>query len=102
MRIFAAFAIFALIPSINECLAIEEIGVGDGLITVENNDGEAVDVLITDNDTCTVGLNSTVQSNTTRSFDIAEGAYLCIGERAHPVKDGEKYVIEGGALAPIQ
>jgi len=82
---------------------IEEIGGGNGLIDVKNEDSAPVKVLITDNESCVVGLHSAVQPEGIRQFDInEEGSYLCINEDppAYRVENGKSYQITGGKLLP--
>ena len=98
MRIAAS--ITTVLTSLLQMCQPEEIGGGTGSIQVHNEDGAQAEVLISDNSECMLGTQSSVESNTTRVFDVGEASWLCTGGRGIPVEDGGSYVIEGGAARP--
>lgn len=77
---------------------VEEIATGDNSITVRNEDSGPVEVLIADSGTCFAGTRSTIQPKTTRMFDVADDAYVCINGGGTKVTPNTDYVIEGGAV----
>jgi len=81
--------------------AIEEIGLGDGKITVTNRDRDRHPVMISDQPNCFAGMRTDLNGGTTREFSIDEkGAYLCIaGAGGVLVEDGARYTIRGGAVS---
>lgn len=99
MRLIVAVAASMLFA---ELCAIEEIGVGGGLITVHNNDAEVHEIVVSDNPQCVVGLKTELRGNTTRTFDIDEnGAFFCVGGAGGvKVTNGARYVVRGGAVGP--
>ena len=84
-----------------ECLLPQEIGSGAaGSITIHNGDAAEVHLRLADTPDCFAGLQADLGPNTTRSFDIAEEAYLCVGPDAKGgmrVQDGVDYEVRGGA-----
>ncbi len=95
----------AAAPAILFALACagEDIGLGDGTITVHNDESREIAVLISDTDDCVIGMHGSVNPQATRSFDIMTDeqgqSYFCINEEVpFPVEDGGHYAIRGGAL----
>lgn len=97
MRWLFSAALMALVLG----CAGEDIGLGDGSITIHNRDDAPVTVLIGDAPECVVGMTSTIPAETVRQFDVGENTYVCVGKRPPGVRvaDGAAYVLEGGSLA---
>lgn len=95
-----SLAVIALL-SFTAC-EMEEIGTGSGSINVRNADDGTTAVLIADTKDCFAGLRGSVNSKSTRMFDVGDDSYLCVNETkpGYPVKNGGSYVISGGALSP--
>ncbi|MBN2798802.1 MAG: hypothetical protein JXX28_06590 [Deltaproteobacteria bacterium] len=94
-----SLAAIALLTALTAC-DVEEIGMGDGSITVVNEDTQEVRLLISDNDQCVIGMHSSVNTSTRRVFSIGETSYVCLGEKAPgvAVENGKTYAIKGGKL----
>lgn len=95
----------AAVPAIVFTLACagEDIGLGDGMITVHNDEAREISVLISDTEDCVIGMHSSVNPEATRTFDIMTDeqgqSYFCMDEEVpFPVEDGGHYAIRGGAL----
>lgn len=95
MRLILPALLFA------QLCVVEEIGLGDGRITVSNRDAERHRVMISDAPNCFAGMRTELNGGTTREFYIDEkGAYLCIGEAGGVlVEDGARYTVRGGAVS---
>lgn len=83
---------------------VEEIGTGDGSITITNEEDAEISVLISDNDDCVVGLHSSVNTSTRRMFSVGETSHVCVGEAPPgiPVQDGKTYALRDGTLVELQ
>ena len=87
---------------LSQCFAVEEFGVGTGSITVHNDNDKPIEVMVSDTNTCFAGLRASLGANTTRQFDVAEQAFLCVGPNASAgtaVTDGNSYEIRGMAVS---
>jgi len=96
------FIFIAPILAYAQFCQVEEFGVGTGTITLHNGDKTTQEIMISDSATCFAGLRTEINSNSTRTFSIADEAYLCVGTGGGgvPVKDGASYTIHGGSVSP--
>jgi len=82
---------------------IEEIGTGDGSITVSNRDAVDYPVVISDTEQCLFGLNSSLEDGTVRTFSVGEKSFFCLkkGGSGISVQDGGKYEVKDGVFSPL-
>lgn len=99
MRILALVVPVAFLAQLCQ---VEEFGLGNGSITVHNDDGTTHEIMVSDSATCFAGMRTELHGNTTRQFDIDEnGAFFCVGESGGvAVQNGGSYVVRGGAIGP--
>jgi hypothetical protein len=81
--------------------AVEEFGLGDGIVTIHNADRERHRLTVSDSASCFSGLRTELNSSSTRTFPIDErGAYLCVGDGGGVrLENGARYTIRGGAVS---
>lgn len=74
-----------------------------GTITVKNTDAHRQELLISEEATCGLGLNTSIENNTITTFDVDKRvtSYVCMGKGSsgYEVKDGGNYLIRGGRIA---
>lgn len=68
-----------------------------------NSEPTAVDIRVTDNEGCQLGLTTSLGQNTRSTYDVnaANGGFVCIGKDAakgFAVKPGGAYMIQGTTL----
>jgi len=81
--------------------AVEEIGLGTGNITVHNGDDVTHEIVVSDSADCFAGMRTEIGSNVTRDFSVGDNTFFCVGKSGGvTVKDGQRYVIRGGAVGP--
>jgi hypothetical protein len=70
------------------------------------NDGDkTLDILVSDNDQCVIGLHSSVATHTWRNYDLddkANGAWLCIDKQPFKVVDGKSYKFADGTVVETE
>lgn len=72
-----------------------------GYFYLKNDTQATLDILVSDNDQCVIGLHSSVATHTWRNYDLEDkvnGAYLCVGKTPFKVSDGKSYKYENGSL----
>jgi hypothetical protein len=80
---------------------VEEIGLGTGNITVHNDDDGTHEIVVSDTPDCFAGMRTEIGANVTRDFSVGENTYFCVGKSGGvSVKDGQRYIIRGGAVGP--
>ena len=74
-----------------------------GTITVKNADSQRQQLLISEEASCGIGLNTAIENNTITTFDVDKRVttYVCMGKGSsgYEVKDGGSYLIRGGRIA---
>ena len=92
---FWAILVFAMLSA--GCLDLAE---PTAIVYLFNSEDTAVDIRVTDNETCQLGLITALGQNTRSTYDVnaTTGGFVCIGEAAtkgFPVKPGGAYMIQG-------
>ncbi len=76
-----------------------------GFFNLKNGTDATLDILVSDNEQCVIGLHSSVATNTWRNYDIEEkggSAFLCVNRRPCAVTYGKRYVDEDGAVTETE
>ena len=72
-----------------------------GNFNLHNDTDANLKILVSDNDTCVIGLHSEVPTHTWRNYDVedlAKGAILCIDGAPTVVTNGKSYAWNGAEL----
>ena len=79
-----------------------ELGAPQATIHVFNEEATAIELRITDSETCQLGMTTQINQNTRTTYDVdAKGAFVCVGPgatTAFPVTADGYYMVKAGAL----
>ncbi|GEM_PF-3525094 len=72
-------------------------------VYVYNSEPAAIEIRVTDNAECSLGLTADLGQNTRTTYDVdaGSGGFVCLGpgsKKAFPVKPGGKYMVKGTTL----
>ena len=102
MRLVLASLLVLSLAAVAGC----DLEVADkGYFNLKNGTDKTIDILVSDNDQCVIGLNSSVAYITWRNYDIEkkdEGAWLCIDKQPHKVVNGKSYLWDDGKLVETE
>lgn len=80
-----------------------------GTITVKNADNQRQELMLSQEQSCGLGVRTSIETNTITTFDVdkTQPTYVCMGQRppGYEVKDGASYLIRGGRISetdPLQ
>ncbi|MCO4774147.1 MAG: hypothetical protein KDA24_29215 [Deltaproteobacteria bacterium] len=103
MRIVSSLALAAVLLASAGCdMLIPE---AKGFFYLKNGTDKHLEVLVSDNDKCVIGLHSSVGTSTWRNYDLENkeaGAYLCVDKQPFKVTDGKSYEYKEGSLVETE